>query len=433
MKPHHNSKMFITSMLILSSSVIHAAEPKFNIVPVAGSITALLLPSNFTETLSYQVTNQTKITRTLTMVPITGVSQTTTGAGVCSSPFTLAPQQSCTLSLVIYGSQVSSSGINGGPVVCKTRGQGDPSPDPYLCSQPSPQNTLAISVTSPGQHAYISNQFGDSITFCQANPATGFLTNCAVTATGLGNPEGIGFNPSGTLFYASDPSTNSITVCQVSKPTGALSACTSAGGGGFNLPNAIAFSPDGGIFYTANLGGGASVSACLVNPVNGQLSSCFNNTSPTFGASADMAINAAGTLAYVANRSTSTVSVCNVSGQTVNSCNDLSGSNFNGPEGVTLSPLGLHAYITNAGNAEVILCDVLQDGTGLLANCSPTNGEFSGTGNVGLNNLASLAYVPNQLLSQIFVCNVAPITGQLSACIPSLGTGFSGPAGVVLN
>jgi 6-phosphogluconolactonase (cycloisomerase 2 family) len=433
MKPHHHGKLFITSMLILSSSMVHAEQPKFNIIPVAGSITSLLLPNNFTETVSYQVTNQTKILRTLTMVPIAGVSQVATGASACPNPFTLAPQQTCTLTLVINGSQVPASGIKGGPVICKTKSANDPSPDPMLCSQPSTANVLAVSVTNAGQHAYISNQLGNSITFCQVNPATGFLTNCAVTATGLGGPEGIGFNPAGTLFYASEPLTNSITICQVSSANGALSNCVNAGGSGFNLPNAVAFSPDGSIFYTANLGGVPNVSACLVNATTGHLSACINNPSATFGASADMTINAAGNLAYVVNRSNSTTSVCNVSGQTVNSCNNLSGSNFDEPEGVTLSPLGLHAYIANAGSASVTLCDVLQNGTGLLANCSVTNGEFRGTGNVGLNNLGTLAYVPNQLINQIFVCNVATATGALSACIPSLGTEFSGPAGIVLN
>ena len=428
-----NNSLFIACILMLASSMTHAAQPKFSIIPVAGSITSLLLPSNFTETISYQVTNQTKITRALTMVPITGVSQTLTGAGVCPNPFTLGPGQACTLSLVINGSQVPLSGINGGPVVCKTNGPSDPSPDPLLCSQPNPQNTLAVSVTSKGQHAYVANQLGNSVSFCQVNPATGFLTQCSITATGLAGLEGIGFNPAGNFFYSANALSNSISICQVNKSTGALSSCTDAGGSGFNLPNAIAFSPDGTILYTANLGGGASVSACLINATTGALSSCVNNTSPTFGASSDMAINSTGTLAYVVNRSKSTTSICNVSGQTVNSCNDLSGSHFNAPEGVTLSPTGQHAYIANAGDKNIIVCDIRQDSTGLLDNCSVTDGQFDGTGNIGLNNLGTLAYVPNQLLSKVFVCQVAQLTGQLSSCSPSLGTGFVGPAGIVLN
>jgi len=429
-------KIIIACMLMLASSVLYAGQPPFSIIPVAGSTTSFLLPGNFTETTSYQVTNQTKTKRILTMVPITGINQVT-GSGNCANPFILSPGQSCTLALTINASQVPATGINGGPVICKTKAANNNAPDPFLCSQPDVESRLAISVTTSlvtvGQYAYIANQFDNTVSFCQANPATGLLTQCSVTATGLSGLEGIGFNPAGTLFYSANASSNSISVCQLNQSTGALSGCIDAGGSGFNLPNAIAFSPDGTILYTSNLGGSASVSACLVNATSGQLSACVTNNSPTFSASADMALNASGTLAYVANRSANTISVCNVSAQVVNSCNDLSGSGFNEPEGVTISPDGLHAYIANAGSKQIIVCDILQDGTGLLANCSATNGAFDGTGNVGLNNLGTLAYVPNQLLNAVFVCNVTKVNGELSSCLPSTGTGFVGPAGVVLH
>ncbi|MDR3492412.1 MAG: YncE family protein [Gammaproteobacteria bacterium] len=431
MTQHKNSLLlFITCMLLLDSSILHAAQPKFSIIPTSDSITSLLLPSNFTETVRYQVTNQTKITRTLTMMPITGVSQKTTDVGTCSSLFTLSPQQSCTLTLMVNGSLVPASGINSGPVVCATQGS---SPDPYLCSQPSSGNTLAVSVTTAGEHAYVANQLDNSVSYCQVNPATGLLSQCTITATGLSGTEGIGFNPSKTYFYSANITGNTVSVCQVNKTTGALSGCTDAGGTGFNLPDGIAFSPDGTILYVSNGGGVQSVSACLINATTGQLSSCVNNTSPTFGTPADMALNSTGTLAYVVNRTNSTTSICNVSGQVVNSCNDATGSLFNAPEGITLDPLGLHAYIANAGDKKIIKCDIRQDSTGLLDNCSATGGEFHGTGNIGFNSLGTFAYVPNDLINAVFVCDVAKADGQLSGCKSSRGTGFVGPAGIALN
>jgi DNA-binding beta-propeller fold protein YncE len=421
----------ISGALMLNSSLIYASQPTFSIVPTADSITSLLLPGNFTETVNYQVTNNTKITRTLTMVPMTAVSQTLAGPGKCGNPFVLGPQESCTLTLVISGSQIPPTGIKGGPVICKTKGPNNNNPDSILCAQPSQASILDISVTSSGQHAYIANQLGDSVTFCQVNPATGLLSQCAVTATGLTGVEGVGFNRSGTLFYSANLSASTISVCNVSATTGALSNCIDAGGSGFNQPDAIAFSPDGSIFYTSNVGG--FVTACSVNAINGQLSGCINNSSPTFIGPSDMALNADGTLAYVSNRFASTVSVCNVSGLTVNSCNDLSGSLFNAPEGMTLSPSGLHAYIANAGDGTVTVCNVRQDSTGLLDNCSTTSGEFRGTGNIGFNNNGLFAYVPNQLVNAVFTCHASPVEGGLSTCLPSNGTGFTGPSGVVIN
>lgn len=433
MKLHKFNISLITSVLLLNSSILYSAQPKFNIVPTAGTNTSILLPNNFTETVSYQVTNLTSITRTLTIVPIPGVSQTVTGRGTCPNPFTLAPSQTCILSLEIHGSQVPSTGINGGPVVCKTKGPTDPSPDPFLCSQPNLGNTLAISVTARGQYAYVANQFDNTVSFCQVNPATGFLNRCAITATGLSGLEGIGFSPSGNFFYSANALSNSISVCQADNVTGALSNCVNAGGSGFNLPNAVSFSPNGSIFYTANLGGSPSVSACVVNATTGLLSSCVNNFSVTFADSADMAVNSAGTIAYVANRSNSTISVCHVSGQVVDACDASSGSLFNAPEGVTLSASGLNAYIANAGSNNVVVCQIRQDGTGLLDSCTVTDGPFNGTGNLGLNNLNTVAYVPNQPTNQIFMCQVNGQTGGLSSCQFSQGLGFTGPAGVVLH
>ncbi len=424
-------KLLVAGMLILNSSLLFAAQPKFNIIPTAGSITSLLLPSNFTETVSYQVTNQTSVTRTLTMVPITGVSQTVTG-GVCPNPFTLAPGQSCILSLVIHGNQIPSTGISGGPVICKTKGPSDPSPDAFLCSQPSLAATLAVSITSAGQHAYIANQLNNTVSFCQVNPASGLLTQCAITATGLSGVEGIGFNPAGTFFYSANPTSSSISVCSVNQATGALSNCVDSGGLGFSLPDAVAFNPSGTLFYTSNFGSN-SVSACVVSATTGLLSGCVTNSSLTFSAPGNMTLNSRGTLAYVVNRVTNTTSVCNVSGGLVNSCNASSGSFFNGPEGITLSPSGSFAYIANAGSKNVVACRIRQDGTGLLDSCSITNGQFAGTGNIGLNNIGTFAYVPNQLLNAVFMCQVSLVDGSLSSCVPSRGTGFSGPAGVVIH
>jgi DNA-binding beta-propeller fold protein YncE len=330
---------------------------------------------------------------------------------------------------VINGSQIPASGIQSGPVICKTKGPTDYSPDLFFCSKPN--QVLAISVTTPGQHAYVANQLGNSISVCQVNPATGLLSHCAIAATGLDGVEGVGFNPSGILFYSANLAASSISLCHVNQSTGALNGCINAGGTGFSQPDAVAFSPDGSIFYTSNVGG--SVSACLVNSVTGQLSACVNNTSPSFSAPADMMLNASGTFAYVANRGNSTVSVCNVFGQVVTSCNNFSGSLFDQPEGITLDPLGLHAYITNAGNGQVILCDIRQDGTGLLNNCSATNGPFHGTGNIGLNKLGTFAYVPNQLINIVSACQAMLSDGTLSNCIPSLGTGFNGPSGIVIH
>jgi len=121
---------------------LHAgSQPVFTITPASSP--TIHLPINGVATLDYTVTNQTKITRTLTMVTIQGITQVTTDAGACAQPFTLEPNQSCTLRLSISGNQMNNQ-IIGGPRVCKTQAD-NLTADPFLCSQPSKTAVLNVS------------------------------------------------------------------------------------------------------------------------------------------------------------------------------------------------------------------------------------------------------------------------------------------------
>lgn len=144
MRKQNMFKHLITGLTaLLATTLLYAEEtqPKFTIIP--STQTKWVIPVNGVATVIYTVTNQTKITRTLTMKPIPGIIQTTTGAGVCGKTFTLAHGQSCQLKLPLIGSQLSGH-IVGGPVICKTNGHSDNGPDPFLCSQASLANRLDI-------------------------------------------------------------------------------------------------------------------------------------------------------------------------------------------------------------------------------------------------------------------------------------------------
>lgn len=132
--------------ILISSTTMHgyaaSAKAKFLLTPTTE--TQYYLANEETATVQYTVLNQTKLTRTLTMVPIAEISQITTGSNVCANPFTLQPNESCLLTLAVGTSQFGA-GIYGGPKVCKTYGAGNNSPDPFLCSQPEKAHQLAIS------------------------------------------------------------------------------------------------------------------------------------------------------------------------------------------------------------------------------------------------------------------------------------------------
>ena len=134
----------------MSLLLLAGTQPTFSLEPTTP--TAVSIPDIGTVTVNYRVTNNTKLTRALTVVPVKGISQNTTGPGYCGSPFTLSSKQSCLLSLELHGDELPSK-VRGGPVVCKTNGPGDNTPSPYLCSQPNAANSLDVTV---GELRYIA-------------------------------------------------------------------------------------------------------------------------------------------------------------------------------------------------------------------------------------------------------------------------------------
>ena len=97
----------------------------------------------------YVITNNTTNTRTLILKPTTGITQSTTD-GFCASPFTLNPQQSCTMALTVNGQTLADSSVFSliySPTVCKTIGSGNNNPDAFLCARSSFANSLNITVS----------------------------------------------------------------------------------------------------------------------------------------------------------------------------------------------------------------------------------------------------------------------------------------------
>ncbi len=137
----HISSASCVAVFLAGITSIHAeTQPKFAFTPLTP--TALHLPSYGYATVQYQVTNMTKINRTLVLVPTNGVTQNT-GNGYCPSPFYLPSKSHCILSLTIDRHILSTNGIPDGPQVCKTNGSNN-APDPFLCSKPSQSDVLSL-------------------------------------------------------------------------------------------------------------------------------------------------------------------------------------------------------------------------------------------------------------------------------------------------
>jgi len=206
--------------LLIPFSIKAETQPKFTIEPLTP--TTFELPVNLTATIVYRVTNATKITRTLTMSPISGVTQITSGAGVCSNPFTLAYGQSCLLTLQVSGAQMQHT-ITEGPLVCKTNGPNDNTPDPFLCSQPSALNSLHIAV---GVAMYSVGGTISDLTASGLILQNNGINNLSVAA-----------NSASFLFPPIIPYGGSYNITVLTQPTGQI--CLVSNGSGTNVTSNV--------------------------------------------------------------------------------------------------------------------------------------------------------------------------------------------------
>ena len=145
-------------------SAANAGGPLWTLNPLTA--TRLSVPSNDMATVEYTVTNQSTKTHTLTMQSMQGITQLTTGLGVCGNPFVLRGKASCTLSLQVNGSQLTQP-ISNGPIVCE---QGST----LQCYRPAQANLLAITQAAAINAATLT--VTSSPLTLTANGSTGMLT-----------------------------------------------------------------------------------------------------------------------------------------------------------------------------------------------------------------------------------------------------------------
>lgn len=129
-----SSTLFI--FLLSITICLHANSPVWTFTPL--TFTSISVPNNSTAIVQYLVTNQSTKGHRLTMKPIPGITQITTGGGICTNSFTLKSKgSSCVLSLEIHGDQLTHP-IADGPIVCQQSS--------LQCYRPNPLDVLNINV-----------------------------------------------------------------------------------------------------------------------------------------------------------------------------------------------------------------------------------------------------------------------------------------------
>ncbi|MFI4957260.1 MAG: hypothetical protein ACHQAX_08650 [Gammaproteobacteria bacterium] len=189
-----------------------------------------------------------------------------------------------------------------------------------------------ISLDAAGTHAFIGTwSFNTPVTVCGINSSGDFITPCSSSSASFDYASNVIFNAAGNAYVGN--STSAILLCDDT-----LTSCTPTPSSPTVLdqPLGLAFNPAQTIIYSAN-GDASLLYKCPVNAVDGTLTCTVTGGSYNFPAG--IAVNAAGTFAYVVDNQNDTVSTCaidSVTNEISSTCTILSDPNFALPFGITL-------------------------------------------------------------------------------------------------
>ena len=271
-----------------------------------------------------------------------------------------------------------------------------------------------------------------SLTYAPTAAATGTLT------LNFGYTDNAGTPKTGTVSipyvapvlhaYLSDQY-NGVYICTLNGTTGSLASCQTTGGG-FTGAWSVAFfsGTTGNYAYVVN-GARNGVYLCQVDSSGLLANNCASQGSNFYGPEH---VTVSGSRLYVANQgyvSSNVVTVCSISSTdgTLSNCSVTApGSGLHYASGVTLS--GSFAYVST-DNAGLFLCAVDLAGGG-LNNCATTG---NGVGNAySLSVSGGIAYIANHN-SGFTTCTIGS-DGTLSGCgSTQLGGFFPSATGVAIN
>jgi YVTN family beta-propeller protein len=285
-------------------------------------------------------------------------------------------------------------------------------------------NTLLIAAFAQGSFAsaatlsnvYVSNLSGNSVSVI--NPVTNTVsTTISIQPTGI-NPAGLDVSPDGTTVFVACESSKNVAV--INTTTNAVSF--------INLtaePNTVAFTPDGKHAYAVEPALNQIVEIDAISKA--VVTTIAAGSRPT--AVAFNPTDHAGTIAFVTNFWSKTVSVVNTSSHALVHT-ITTGS---GPSSVAVTPDGKHLYVTNSYSNTVDVYDattyaLLRTITGFIY---PTWVSFSPD--------STKAYIVNENASTVSVISnstygsLATISTGMNSLPTSIAVSADGTRGYVTN
>lgn len=362
----------VLPLLLLSSLAAQAFDtPKFSITPIGTNYKNAFFRTGVPITAPYSITNNTRVNRTLTLKPQSGLSIVpggTCSGGPTANTFYLAAGVNCTLFVQ------ASTEVKGGPVICKTKSASDTSADPLLCSQPAANNELRI---SRGKVAYISNLATNTgMVQCFMN-ADGSMYDCFTSQDPLlmyTKNVAVDFTNTSAYAYVVNENLGSVVSCPINTMDASLGTCVT-NNNSFSNPIGIAVNPSvtNPVVYVGNTNDiPSTVSSCPIAAGGGSIQdgTCVKTNVNTF-----IFGIAAGTnnKVYLSNgRQTGQVQVCSLDGTNmITTCT----TDTNSPmETVTMAinPSSTAAYMIggNSSGADVLIYSCPLNSNGSFGQCN---------------------------------------------------------------
>ena len=231
---------------------------------------------------------------------------------------------------------------------------------------PSFSYPQGVTLNHAGTHAYVTTYNNVNAWECNVNSNNHTFESCVpFTVSSPSTFPGYGMiaiNNAGTVAYLADSSGNNVLACPIALDgTFSSTTCISSGATTLDNPIGITLNKANTTAYIAN--SQSSVSVCTVN--GNSFTNCINKTSSMETQTSDVALNSDETILYIASNYDPTVYACSTqgSGPSFAFCKVANGLNvFTGSYGIRLNAAGTIAYITD-GSSTTYICPIKPDFT----------------------------------------------------------------------
>lgn len=278
--------------------------------------------------------------------------------------------------------------------------------------------TGSVSIAYAATHAilYVADYGGNSVLMCPTQ-SDGTLGTCQSTGSGFSAPEDVKIT--GNRLYVTNYLSSSVSVCTINA-NGTLSNCATAASG---LTDAlsIAINAAGTLAYLGSYSQPPSVCAIASN---GLLSNC-TSTGGIGTESWGLALSADGQYAYYSSPTEGTVDTCAIAvGGTLNSCTSTMPSDVM----FGLAIYGNNLYEADLGGGAVALCALNNDDS--IGSCATAASGIISP--IGFAFNGNVAYVSNYSSNSISICPVN-VDGTFGNCAVSTDASFNVPFGMAIR